>query len=97
MLYNITNNLCSVFYFVVVSPCIVFVQSMVSRFTLAILFMAIFLYDQCSAQICFHKKNKKKYTLCITVAILLFVYIFTLIILKHIMSCNALYCRKLLH
>ena len=39
--------------FVVVSPCIVFVQSTVSRFTLAILFMAIFLYDQCSAQIYF--------------------------------------------
>ena len=33
---------------------------MVSRFTLAILFMAIFLYDQCSAQICFHKKKTKK-------------------------------------
>ena len=62
MLYNITNNLCSVFYFVVVSPCIVFVQSTVSRFTLAILFMAIFLYDQCSAQICFHKKKTKKKT-----------------------------------
>ena len=59
--YDVTTLLIMLsLYFVAVSPCIVFVQSTVSRFTLAILFMAIFLYDQCSAQICFHKKKKKR-------------------------------------